>query len=107
MKLLDLPQRPSALLATSYSLTVGSLMALNERGIRIPDEMSFIGFEVLDIGRVMVPRLHVVATPLEELGRSAASLLYGRIKEEGKWPPEVVRLKTRLEKGESVARYRA
>jgi DNA-binding LacI/PurR family transcriptional regulator len=106
MRFLDLPHPPSAILAANYSLTVGSLLALNERGIKIPQGMSFIGFEILELSRVVVPRLHVIATPLEEFGLTASALLYGRIRDGKSGPPAVVRLSTQLQKGESVMSHR-
>ncbi|MEU1471877.1 LacI family DNA-binding transcriptional regulator [Streptomyces sp. NPDC005761] len=74
-ELLDLPERPTALVAFNDKAAVGALRAAYERGLRVPQDLSVTGFDDTDLGRSTVPRLTTVRQPVEELGRMAVSLL--------------------------------
>jgi LacI family transcriptional regulator len=66
--LLDLPQRPTAIFATCDILAAGALQAIYEAGLRIPDDISIVGFDDT-IGMNLTPPLTTVAQPMQELGR--------------------------------------
>ncbi len=74
-ELLDLPDRPTALVAFNDKAAVGALRAAYERGLRVPEDLSITGFDDIDLSRSTVPRLTTVRQPLEEMGRMAVSLL--------------------------------
>ena len=74
-ELLDLPERPTALVAFNDKMAVGALRAAAERGIRVPDELSVAGFDDIDVSRATNPALTTVRQPLGEMGRMAVSLL--------------------------------
>lgn len=74
-ELLDLPERPTALVAFNDKAAVGALRAAYERGLRVPEDLSITGFDDIDLSRSTVPRLTTVRQPLEEMGRMAVSLL--------------------------------
>src|SRR5882757_1471134 len=74
-ELLDLPERPTALVAFNDKAAVGALRAAYERGLRVPDDLSITGFDDIDLSRSTIPRLTTVRQPLEEMGRMAVSLL--------------------------------
>jgi LacI family transcriptional regulator len=74
-ELLDLPMRPTALVAFNDKAAVGALRAAYERGLRVPEDLSITGFDDIDLSRSTVPRLTTVRQPLEEMGRMAVSLL--------------------------------
>jgi LacI family transcriptional regulator len=74
-ELLDLPQRPTALVAFNDKAAVGALRAAYERGLRVPHDLSITGFDDIDLSRSTVPQLTTVRQPLEEMGRMAVSLL--------------------------------
>jgi LacI family transcriptional regulator len=74
-ELLDLPDRPTALVAFNDKAAVGALRAAYERRLRVPEDLSITGFDDIDLSRSTVPRLTTVRQPLEEMGRMAVSLL--------------------------------
>lgn len=74
-ELLDLPDRPTALVAFNDKAASGALRAAAERGLRVPDDLSVTGFDDLDLARGTVPPLTTVRQPLQEMGRMAVSLL--------------------------------
>jgi LacI family transcriptional regulator len=73
--LLDLPQRPTALIGFNDKVAVGALAAAARRGLRIPEELSIGGFDDIDLAQATRPMLTTVRQPLQEMGRLAVSLL--------------------------------
>lgn len=78
-QLLALANRPTALVTGNNLMTLGAMRALHEAGLRIPDEISLIGFDDFDWADVVAPRLTLMAQPVLELGTRAVSLLARRI----------------------------
>jgi LacI family transcriptional regulator len=85
--------RPSALLTTDETMTIGALDAIGEAGLRIPEEISIVAFDDPSWASVMRPPLTVIAQPVHELGVAAADRLLARIGGDER-PPEVVVLST-------------
>ena len=102
MKLLKLKERPTAILTTNYEVSLGVIMALNEQGIRCPEDISLIGFDELILPMVMNPKLTLVAQPMEEIAAEGARILLKRIEEGGSFPPQRVSLYASLKEGKSV-----
>jgi LacI family transcriptional regulator len=74
-ELLDLPQRPTALIGFNDKVAVGALAAAAQRGLRVPEELSVAGFDDIDLAQATRPLLTTVRQPLQEMGRLAVSLL--------------------------------
>ncbi|MBW6432462.1 LacI family transcriptional regulator [Actinoplanes hulinensis] len=74
-ELLDLPERPTALLAFNDKMAIGALRAAAERGLRVPADLSVAGFDDIELGQACRPMLTTVRQPLEEMGRMAVHLL--------------------------------
>ncbi|GJF33092.1 transcriptional regulator [Kitasatospora sp. NE20-6] len=74
-ELLDLPDRPTALVTFNDKAAVGALRAAYERGLRVPEDVSIAGFDDVYLSSSTVPMLTTVRQPLGELGRMAVSLL--------------------------------
>lgn len=73
--LLDLPDRPTALIGFNDKIAVGALHAALEGGLRVPQDLSIGGFDDIELSRVTRPPLTTVAQPLQEMGRMAVNLL--------------------------------
>lgn len=69
--LLDLPQPPTAVFAANDEMALGVLEAARTRGIRVPQELSVIGFDDTEVARVASPPLTTVAQPLRRMGSVA------------------------------------
>lgn len=89
----------TAVFIANYEMTVGAMLAINERGIAIPDALSLIGFDNLELARVVRPPLTIVEQPLSQMGKTAAALLLEQL--DGA-PPRSVVLEARLCPGQSV-----
>ncbi|MDQ2716728.1 MAG: LacI family transcriptional regulator [Chloroflexota bacterium] len=87
--LLELPEPPTAIFAGNDRQAVGVYQALHELGVRIPGEMSVIGFDNLPYTKIMNPSLTTVHAPRLELGRNAAMMLLHLINKE---PLEMTRV---------------
>jgi len=74
-ELLDLPDRPTALIGFNDKVAVGILHAAHERGLRVPEDLSVTGFDDSNLSHSTIPALTTVRQPLEEMGRLAVSLL--------------------------------
>jgi LacI family transcriptional regulator len=95
-ELLDAPIPPSAVYVTNYEMTLGAIMALNERNTKIPEELSFIGFDNLQLAKIVKPPLSIVIQPMQQIGETAASVLLKRLKGDMSNFPSMFRLKTEL-----------
>lgn len=102
IRLLKEQEPITALFATNYEMTLGALLALNERGISIPEQISLIGFDNPDLANAMRPRLTLVSQPIEEIGKSAAELLLNRMERRETGKGKTIVLNTTLEEGASV-----
>jgi DNA-binding LacI/PurR family transcriptional regulator len=78
-ELLDLPDPPTAVICDDDVLAGGVYLAARERGVRIPEDLSVVGFDDLDFARVLWPPLTTVRADPERLGAVAFSVLASAI----------------------------
>ena len=71
--------RPSAIFACNDTMGIGVLRAAAERNIRVPDQLSVIGFDDVQMSRYVYPALTTVGQSILQLGEMAAQLLLRRI----------------------------
>lgn len=69
----------TALFTTNYDVTVGAMMAINERGLSVPDSISVFGFDDMPFAQVIKPHLTVIAQPLNDIGKYAAQMILDRM----------------------------
>ncbi|MFM9107167.1 MAG: LacI family DNA-binding transcriptional regulator [Chloroflexota bacterium] len=74
-RLLDLPDRPTAIFASNDLEAVGALTAARERAIPVPEALSVIGFDDSPAALHTAPPLATVHQPLAEMGRRAVAML--------------------------------
>ncbi len=87
---------PTAIYSTNYYMTLGAIIALNELGVKIPEALSFIGFDRFTALDSMTPLLTVIEQPLDDLGRTAGKLMMKRIKGNFSDFPRTIKLKTKM-----------
>ncbi len=93
--LLALPEPPTAIFAFNDAIAVGTMRAAHERGVRVPDDLSVIGFDDIAYATMVGPMLTTIRQPLGELGRTAVHLLL-RLLERPNSEPRQIELSTRL-----------
>lgn len=89
------PDPPTAFLATDEIMTLGTLDAILGAGLRIPEDVSLIGFDDVPWTTLVRPPLTVVAQPVRELGATATHRVLARIAG-AVGPPEETVLPTSL-----------
>jgi LacI family transcriptional regulator len=100
--LLELPEPPTAIFAFNDNLAVGAMRAARTAGVRVPEDLSVVGFDDTEEAAIVTPALTTVRQPLAEMGRMAVSLL-GRLLEGQQVEALSVELATRLVVRESTA----
>lgn len=78
-ELLELPDRPTALLVGNNLMTLGALEAIHERGLSIPEDVAIVGYDDTPWSLALSPPLTAVRQPGYEVGRFAAELLLQRL----------------------------
>lgn len=81
--------RPTAILATSDQLALGALEAARQRGLRVPEDVSVVGFDDIPAAAQATPGLTTVHQPHGEKGERAARLLIAQIRGEVVASPEL------------------
>src|SRR3954453_11841602 len=66
---------PTAIFGFNDNVAIGALNAARRRGLRVPDDLSIVGFDDTFQSRIVWPQLTTVRQPLQELGRTGVSLL--------------------------------
>ena len=86
----DLKVRPTSVIASNYDMTLGLIIATNNLKVKITEDLSIIGFDVLRLAEIMTPALTLVGQPLNEIGTSVGKLLLKRIQGDNQSFPEVI-----------------
>jgi LacI family transcriptional regulator len=76
---INLPLRPTALIAANNFITIGAMKALQEVGLEVPEDMALAGFDDLPPAIVTFPFFTVVSQPAYEMGTQAMQLLLKRL----------------------------
>lgn len=79
VELLALPDPPTAVFAANYNMTLGVLTCLQERGLRIPDDISVVSFDDVAALRLHNPPITSVAQPIEELAEAISDIIDERL----------------------------
>src|SRR5947209_14659680 len=78
-RLFDAPDRPSAIFTANNFMTVGAMHALRDLSLKVPRDVSLVGFDDLEWTTLVDPPLTVVAQPATELGEEAARRVLARL----------------------------
>jgi LacI family transcriptional regulator len=93
---------PTALFCSNDIIACGCLKALLAHGVRVPEDVSLVGFDDLPLAAVADPPLTTIQVSKAEIGRMAVHLLVNRIRAEGATPPVKVLIGGRLVERGSV-----
>jgi LacI family transcriptional regulator len=99
--LLDLPEPPTAIFAFNDSIAFGALRAARARGLRVPEDLSVVGFDDIEPATLVTPTLTTVHQPLSEMGRTAVNVLVRLFERRASETPHI-ELGTRLVVREST-----
>ncbi len=103
IEILSKKDRPGAIIAMNNFTTLGVMRAVKDLNIKVPDELSVIGFDNAEWMKVCSPAVTTVVQPTDVIGMTAATLLLDAIENDVPNLPHHVVLKTSLLERESVA----
>ena len=94
----------TAVFVTNYEMTMGAMIGVNELGIRIPEQLSMIGFDNLQFARACNPKLTIVAQPTDGIAREVAKVMLNHLENAGETSGELFseKLETEIIVGKSV-----
>ena len=72
-------ERPEAIFCANDVMALGAMAALQQEGIRIPEDIALIGFDDIELAGLARPSLTTIAQPKYETGKIAAELLFEQI----------------------------
>lgn len=101
-RLLALPERPTAILCSSDIEAIGVMDAAREAGLRVPEDLSVIGFDDIEVASHCMPPLTTIRQDAVRLGEEALEQLVMLIQDPKKKPP-VLTIPTELVIRESCA----
>jgi DNA-binding LacI/PurR family transcriptional regulator len=89
-RLLELPEPPTAVVASTDVLAIGALHAAHERGLRVPDRLSITGFDDIPVAAFSVPSLTTVRMPVREMVATAVRIVLDEPELRAQQPPAVL-----------------
>lgn len=75
----SLSQRPDAILTAIDMIGIGCIKEFNSCGIKIPEEISIIGFDNISLGSLIDPPITTIGQPIRKMGQAAAEILFSQL----------------------------
>lgn len=100
--LLELTDRPTCIFFPDDLSYMGGMSELERHGIRIPEDMSVVGYDGIPLSQILRPRLATYKQGAERMGREAARLLIEQIESPETWLPQTVSVEGQLIPGDTV-----
>ncbi|TOY85856.1 LacI family transcriptional regulator [Levilactobacillus brevis] len=96
-----LAQHPTAVFAINDETALGLMRGLHEQGVRVPDDISVLGYDDIDLDEYVVPKLTTIHQPVVTMGQQATELLINRVQNQ-RQPAQMVDLPVVLKQREST-----
>ena len=87
LDLLQLPDPPTAIFTCNDLMAIGVIRAASELGLRVPDDLSLVGFDDIELASYTIPPLTTISQPINQMGAIAAKTLITHIEEDGSPEP--------------------
>jgi LacI family transcriptional regulator len=78
-KFLGMSLRPTAIFATNDLMALGAIYAIQETGLRVPEDIAIVGYDDREITSISRPTITTVTLPCYEMGQTSAQLLLQRL----------------------------
>ncbi len=76
---LSLKNRPTAIICANDSMAIGAIRKVTQHNLTVPDDISIIGFDDIDVSSQIHPPLTTVAAPIDEIADHALNMLINQI----------------------------
>jgi DNA-binding LacI/PurR family transcriptional regulator len=106
-KLLALESPPTAVICSSDMMAIGVLQEAHLRGVRIPEDLSVVGFDGIDATTWSVPPLTTVEQPIQQIAEAAVEVLQTLIRDPGTSLPNLLFRPRLLVRGSTAAPARS
>ena len=106
LALLARDDRPSCIFLPDDHCCLGAMQAAQEMRLRVPEDLSIAGYDGIEIGQLLRPKLTTIRQDTGSMGREAARLLIGRV-EDAAFPSSTVQVPVTFLPGESLGRVPA
>jgi LacI family transcriptional regulator len=80
LELLRQTNRPTAVFASNDEMAIGVMRIAHQSGLRIPEDLSVVGFDDIPVGQQMFPALTTIRQPVEGMAMTATDLLLGQLR---------------------------
>lgn len=90
LRLLEKSRDFTAIFCSNDTVAIGALRALQEKGLKIPGDVSLISIDDIDVVQYITPLLTTIRIPIEELGKMAAKILIDRIEGGHRLPMKIL-----------------
>jgi LacI family transcriptional regulator len=80
-KMLALQDPPTAIFAGNDLMAIGALRAITEAGFIVPEDVSLVGFDNIELASYTNPPLTTISQPIQNIGQTAVNFLISRIRE--------------------------
>lgn len=101
-KLLALKDLPTAVYAAGDMMAIGAMRAIQEAGLRVPDDISIVGFDDIELAQYVTPSLTTIKQDAQTIGQQAADLLLKQIDNKKKIPLGVMVPVSLVERGSVI-----
>lgn len=75
----SLPEKPQAILSVIDALAIGCVQHLKKLGIKVPEDISVIGYDNISLSSLINPALTTISQPIRQLGQKAAEIVIAKI----------------------------
>lgn len=102
LELLNQPIKPTGIIAMNDLMAAGAINAIKESGLRVPEDVSVIGFDNREFTNFFSPSISTIEIPLHEMGEKSMEILYNLINNKNSLTDKKLKLPCRFLKRESV-----
>lgn len=95
-RFLQMSERPTAIVAHNDLMAIGAMKTFSEAGLKIPGDVSVVGFDDIAAASYVQPPLTTIACPKRQMGKAAIELLLNLMQSEERITPRVTRLPVEL-----------
>lgn len=89
-RLLERKEKFTAMFVSTDLMAIGAYKALQEAGLRIPEDVSMVGYDDIDLASFLYPPLTTIKQPIQEMSMAAAQLAIHYLKGQGESAKEVM-----------------
>ena len=89
-RLLAASPRPTAVFTANDEIAIGAIMEAKAHGLRVPEDLSVVGFDDIEMGQICDPPLTTIYQPRREMGRKALELLARLVEAPSKRPADTL-----------------